>query len=359
VRPNTTDRVSVPATAEDLTPAWITAALALGEVQRVHAAAVGTGNMAATVLLTVEWAEPASAPSTFIAKVSSSDPVKRKAAMGWRAYEIESSFYAVLAPTLTGDVPRCYWAGFDAEAGTYAVVLEDLSELTPGDDVDGCNPLEADRALAELALVHGARWDDPELAELSWLNRPPRSQPEALRAAMIEASGKVAATCADRLPAEVLALIERYAATSDRYDRRGFGGPRTVAHGDFRNDNLMFGPGRVCILDWQTVQLGAALADVAYYIGSALSVEDRRAHERDLVHAYHARLRAQGVDLTWNWCWTEYRRHTLSLMATALTAVRGLTSLDERGNRMLLALIERAAYHVLDLDSIDLLAGSS
>jgi aminoglycoside phosphotransferase (APT) family kinase protein len=291
-----------------------------------------------------------------VVKVTATDPEKRKAAVAWRAYEIETAFYTSIAPALTADIPQCFWAAFDRESGAYAVVLEDLSELTPGDDLIGCTPPDADRALAELARVHGGQWNDPALTELSWLNRYPRGQAGTLRADMTSASERFAAKFSDRVPAEVLTLIEQFAERSDDYDRKGFGGPRTIVHGDFRGDNLMFGPDRVCILDWQTVQLGSALADAAYYIGGSLTTEHRRAHERDLVRAYHARLRAQGLDLAWDWCWNEYRRHALSLLTTTLKLARNVSTLDERGSDMLLALTQRAAYHALDLESMHLLA---
>ena len=50
----------------------------------------------------------------------------------------------------------------------------------------------------------------------------------------------------------------------------------------------------MAVLDWQTVRLGPAMSDVAYFIGSALQPEDRRANEEALVREYHAALAAAG-----------------------------------------------------------------
>src|SRR5690606_17604900 len=110
------------------------------------------------------------------------------------------------------------------------------------------------------------------------------------------------------LDPEVVALTEAFVPRIGDYvgDQPR---PWTVAHGDFRVDNLLFGGDRVAVVDWQTVAHGPGLADLAYFLGASLPVEDRRAHERDLVAGYHQRLTAGGVDLDFDDCWAGYRRY--------------------------------------------------
>ena len=54
---------------------------------------------------------------------------------------------------------------------------------------------------------------------------------------------------------------------------------------------MLFGrPGSLrdlTVVDWQTVTWGPAMTDVAYFIGCALQVEDRRAYYDELLQAYH------------------------------------------------------------------------
>ena len=50
-------------------------------------------------------------------------------------------------------------------------------------------------------------------------------------------------------------------------------------HGDFRADNLLFGPARPVVLDWQTASFGAGTGDLAYFLGSSLLVPLRQEHE--------------------------------------------------------------------------------
>jgi hypothetical protein len=349
-------RVAVPANAAELTPEWITEALGIGVAQSAATVPFGMGNAASTVRLNVTWAPGVRGPDSFVVKVpAAAGSEQRHAADGWGLYAVEAMFYASLAADLKADTPKCYWAGHDADAGTYAVVLEDLGHLTAGDDVTGGDPTRAGRAIGELALVHGPRWGDAKLAELTWLNRYPRGQGGVLHKEMTSAVARLDADYADELPPDVLDLGRRFALLADRYDRKGFGGPRTIVHQDFRDDNLMFGPDRVCILDWQTVQLGAGLADLAYYLAASLRTEDRRAHEDGLVRSYHQRLLAQGVELAWDTCWRDYRRHGLALLTTILKFINQRPDLPQRTRQLMVQMIRRGAHQAMDLDSLNLL----
>ena len=64
----------------------------------------------------------------------------------------------------------------------------------------------------------------------------------------------------------------------------------------------------VAAVDWQTVALGLPARDVAYFLGTSLAVDDRRAHEQALVAAYHGALAGHGVGgYTLDECWDDYR----------------------------------------------------
>ena len=75
--------------------------------------------------------------------------------------------------------------------------------------------------------------------------------------------------------------------------------PFAVIHGDYRLDNLMFSTTEdddVVAVDWQTMIVGPPTRDVAYFLGTSLDVDDRRASEEQLVASYHRELCARGVD---------------------------------------------------------------
>ena len=53
------------------------------------------------------------------------------------------------------------------------------------------------------------------------------------------------------------------------------------------------------VFDFQCIKENNGMLDVAYHIGSSMSVKDRRLHERDLLIHYYNVMRQRGVtDLT-------------------------------------------------------------
>jgi hypothetical protein len=86
--------------------------------------------------------------------------------------------------------------------------------------------------------------------------------------------------------------------------------PWSVIHGDAHVGNLYLdGAGRPSFVDWQLVQRGPWYLDVGYHIASALTIEDRRRSERDLVRHYLGLLAAAGVDApSWDDAWLGVRR---------------------------------------------------
>jgi len=140
-------------------------------------------------------------------------------------------------------------------------------------------------------------------------------------------------------------------------DRRG---PWTVAHGDFRLDNLLFGTRAgappVVVVDWQTVTHGPGISDLSYFLGAGLLTEARRRHEADLVRTYHDVLRAAGVtDLGWDECWAQYRRYTFAGLIMAIAASM-LVEQTDRGDDMFVTMAQRHGRHAIDLEAERLIA---
>ena len=294
-----------------------------------------------------------------MAKVTAASETSRTIAAIVQTYAIEVGFYTEMASTLTVNAPHCYWAGHDAAANRYTVVLEDVAPAQQGDQMRGCSIDEAAAALDELVRLHAGRWGDKSLAEIGWLNRR-SAEAASMLGMLLEASlPTFLERYGARLDADVVELTERFFPQIGHY-LDGEPAPPTVIHGDFRNDNLMFGGPRVWVLDWQTVSVGDASSDLSYFLGGSLVPELRRAHERDLVAHYRAALSGQGVEVDADELWAGYRRHAFSGLVMAVLASTNVEQTD-RGDDMFVAMADRAGRHVLDLDSeaaIGLHAGS-
>jgi aminoglycoside phosphotransferase (APT) family kinase protein len=89
--------------------------------------------------------------------------------------------------------------------------------------------------------------------------------------------------------------------------------PQCVVHGDAHVGNVFFDPdGTPGLLDWQGTKRARWAYDIAQFVVSALSIDERRAHEQDLLRFYLARLEHLGVTPpSWDAAWLDYRRHTI------------------------------------------------
>ena len=106
-----------------------------------------------------------------VLKVAASDPVSRQTGVALGLYEREVRFYAEVAPRLVGPIAPCYHASFDAEAGTFALLLGDAGPAEVGDEIEGTSLERARLAVSELGRLHGPAIGDPTLAGAAWLNR--------------------------------------------------------------------------------------------------------------------------------------------------------------------------------------------
>ncbi|WP_372792167.1 phosphotransferase, partial [Paraconexibacter sp.] len=290
------------------------------------------------------------APETVVVKLASDDPTSRATGVGMGAYYREIAFYRHLAGRIGGPLPACHHAEYDPAEGWFSLVLEDVAGATQGDQIEGCTVEQAEIALRELARVHAPVLGDLALGTADYLNQPnPLNQQllEMLLPGFLE-------RYADRMAPEHAEVCTRFVPVLDAWaaEQRP---PLGLVHGDYRLDNLLFGDGTCTVVDWQTVTWGPVMLDAAYFIGGGLSVEDRRASERDLLRVYHDELRAQGVrSLPWEEVWDGYRRACfhgiLMTVAASMVVVR-----TERGDDMFMTWLERNAQQVLDLDALDLL----
>ena len=166
--------------------------------------------------------------------------------------------------------------------------------------------------------------------------------------------------CADTLAPEHQEVCRLFVEHLPAYLRLR-GGPRTATHGDFRLDNLLFQPdsARPVVVDWQTAAWGGASVDAAYFIGGCMEVDDRRAHEGDLLAHYHGALCSRGVrDYPLEQLRADTRRDTFAgiLMAVVASMVVQRT---ERGDLMFLTSCSRHAQHALDADAPALLLAAA
>jgi aminoglycoside/choline kinase family phosphotransferase len=359
-----TSPLPIAETPDALTPAWLTDALTAGghldgaRVTDASTRPLGTGQMCDSVRVALTYDGPTSAPASCIAKLPAADPTSRATALSLRSYEKEVRFYQQLAPGLPMRTPAVFHADIDVETAAFVLLLEDMAPAAQGDQLEGCTPDVAEVAVAELVRLHAPRWDDRTLDDLEWLS----PDPEASRMLMTMLLPTLWDGFRERyvadLPAHVHQAGDALFAELGAYLTPD-ADARTIIHGDYRLDNLLFDPAPggtpIAVVDWQTCAVGTGLHDVAYFIGAGLHEDERRAVEGDLVRRYHAALVEAGVTgYGWDRCWRDYRRGTWAGLVMAVAASM-LVERTDRGDQMFLTMASRHARHALDLDAPEVL----
>ncbi|MGH3250031.1 MAG: phosphotransferase [Trebonia sp.] len=211
-----------------------------------------------------------------------------------RTGSIEASFYRDLAARTGVRTLRSRYADVHAESGHGIVITEDVV-AQGGTFLDSLSPYTPDQAadsLRQLALLHAATWCDPIAVTAPWL--APRAEARTVHRGVTEIRANFESPdLGPGVPAEVRDAGRLHAAFRELADLTRESRPWSVVHGDAHIGNFYLdGAGRPSLLDWQLVQRGPWYLDVGYHIASALTVEDRRSHEDDLVHHYLDELRA-------------------------------------------------------------------
>lgn len=325
--------------------------LEAARVVSVREEPIGTGQMSESRRLHLTYSGPSSMPSTLIAKFPSGDERSRAAGRATRCYEVESSFYRDLHGALDVGAPTCFHVERNEETDDFLLLLEDLAPCRQGDQLEGCSPDEAGACVDELVKLHGPLWNSPFLGRLGWLNRSTSRERSGSRALLQSVYPSFVERYHDRLEPSTYRLVERFVHDPGSYFHRELP-HRTVVHGDFRLDNLLFRNGGVGVVDFQTVTHACGVQDLAYFLGAGLSVDDRRVHERDLVRRWVDGLSGYGVSIAVDAAWDEYRAFAFAGVVMSVVASM-LVQRTPRGDEMFLAMAHRHAQHAIDLDSLD------
>jgi len=353
---------AIAATSDLVDAAWLTAALrasgAIGDasVTAVTKTPVGNGLVGDSFRfgLTYDRAEPG-APESVVGKFPAADPSSRASGASFRLYLREVSFYRQIASTVGIITPKAHYAEIDEAGQDFTLIFEDMGPARPGDQLTGCSVADAETAMLEAAALHAPRWADPSLLQLEWLNPS-----EELNATFRAGLPMVLAAYHERydglLEHEFMKLVDRLPDVMPAFHAMD-AGPRTVQHGDFRLDNILFdaqgGKKRMATLDWQTVTCGPGLLDVSYFLSAGLPVDVRRAHEQDLVRRYHDELQRLGVrDYGWDACWRDYRRFAVhGVFMGVFSSI--VVERTERGDQLFLAMTRGGCAQALDHGAFD------
>ena len=218
----------------------------------------------------------------------------------WKPGQREVAFYRDVAPaTPAGLLPHCYDGHADIEAGTWHLLLEDLTDTHRAATAWPLPPAfeQCAAIVGTQARFHASWWNDDRLGvTIGRLGQP------SLEAMTRQFDG-FARDFGDRLPSERRELHRSLLRSAPRLLARPQ--PRTIVHGDAHAWNcfLPTGAGTPRLFDWDAWQIDHASDDLAYLMAVHWYPDQRRAFEALLLDRYHDNLLAYGV--------TGYGRDTL------------------------------------------------
>ena len=341
----------LPLTVEDVTREWLETALQRNfpavRIEQLEIVDVIWGT-ATKVRVLVRYADPSAddGPPEALCIKACLDERIRALGMG-QAYRDEAMFFGDIAPRLDIALPRCWFADVDA-GGQGLVILDDLIAhgCTFKPPTETWSPDQVSAALEVQASWHGPTWSGNHLEDLDWL-KP--GSPSIRSAADHLFDPEQWALRFDEIGDQVPRWLEnmpRLQESTMRLWEIDDASVPSLSHGDPHPGNTYFdSAGQPHFLDWQCVGRAPVMWDVTYFLVGALSIDDRRTHERDLIHHYLTAFHAAGGTLSFEDAWTGYRQHQLHGVLWFPTPIE-MQPLENT-----VAVVERYAAGVEDHDS--------
>lgn len=347
----TAAHLSIPQGWDDITPGWMTAALSQhfpgAEVDEVRVALRDDGtNRRARLALGYS---AGSGPATVFAKAV--DPEHADLVELTSGLYHEPRLFVSEVP-LPLDHPTVYIAIVDEGRRDFLMVMEDVV-ARGADPRDSTRPMTVDQVAAGvrgLARLHSEYWGVrlTRHTGLEWVE--PFVAFDGLEYAPLHIAHE---RLGDTVPAEIIALsgTELFVDIWARYIGSLTTSVATLLHGDAHIGNTYVLPGGdVGFLDWQMLRRGNFSLDLGYFLQGALTIEDRRAADRELVAEYRHALRLPGDEIpSEEEVWLRYRASAAHGLAIWMATLSGGDAWQRAD--ICLAFAQRYAAAFTDLDT--------
>ncbi len=206
------------------------------------------------------------------------------------------------------------------------MIMEDVV-ARGADPRDSTRPMTIDQVangVRGLARMHSEYWGDRVTTHpgLGWV------EPFVAFAGLEYAPLHIAhERLGDTVPAEIPALsgTELFVDIWARYIGTLTTSPQTLLHGDPHIGNTYVLPDDdVGFLDWQMARRGNWSLDLGYFLQGALTIEDRRRGERELLDEYRGALRLSADEIpTVDEIWLRYRASVAHGLAIWMATLSG------------------------------------
>ena len=351
---------NIPLHQGDLTPDWFTETIGAGarclDVATTPIG-VGVGLVGQLFACELSW-DGGTAPTNLVAKLAAEGVESRFVAMVLNMYGREVGFYNELATHTSVPHPKCFYADHNVETHDTVLLLENVSAYGKQfDQVNGATLAQATPAIRTIARLHADWWDNPKLDDYPWLRKlSDDPYPGAVQMAIAAGWPVVQEYMADLINPAVQRLGDSFVDNIPAIFAQCCDGPLTLAHADWRLDNLFFAADPtqpVMAVDWQLVDRSCGPRDVAYLVTQSLELSDP-AQYVEALDIYLDELAALGVIVDRDWALLSYRRATRFGFVYPIVAGGSLTVEDPRHHDLCRALMRRCATAMEALDTFNL-----
>jgi aminoglycoside phosphotransferase (APT) family kinase protein len=318
----------------------------------------GVGMMSAMSILHFDWNDPSQLPSSLVVKLAAENETNRTVSQQFNLYLKEVNYYRELAPKTTARSPKVYASDIDDEHNFY-ILMENVSDYRMGSQVEGATAEECGLCIDFLATLHASFWG--QLEDVEWLPNMSNSE-NARNMAMGCDVGwtQLLEYFGEFVPDSINTRREDYIANIPNLQEQLDQAPRTLIHGDFRMDNMLFGqaPGQdpLLVVDFQGPLKGNGIHDLAYLLSHSARPEVRRANEKRLVQRYVDGISAAGIkDYEFDKAWQDYRVGVLYSWTVAVVIAGTMDPANDRGYAWMSKMVERNGIAIEDLDCLSLL----
>lgn len=346
--------MQIPTTIDEVDAGWMAQALGRPVSAVEHEQiGVGVGVSSAVYRSTLTGGQP----ETVITKLPALAEEAVFTSSVLRMYIREVRFFSNLAADSPIRVPQGYFGAVDEETSQFVQVMEDMGSLRVVDQNEGMHLDDARQAVDELAAWHARWWGRAdafvEAGDVVCLSDP--VYPAVLPLVFAEGWEKV--TGAMTVDPSILRVGPSWTERMPSLLQSLAAAPNTIAHGDYRADNILFADdGSVVLLDFQLTGRGSGSYDLAYFVTQSLATDDAATHETELFNRWRDGLIANGVaeaetvDL-----WDRYREAAYFCLVYPIVASRGMDFGDERQFQLVDNMNSRFARAVDQLNLADLL----
>lgn len=257
-------------------------------------------------------------PLVIIIKLSSTNSELLNSVKFSKLYERERVFYTKIQKRLDLLTPHCLWISLDEKSYQQLIIMIAQEEREVYTREVGCPPEKVPSVLKAMAHLHAHFWNN---LEYEWLEEIPEyfelydieSVMRDFHLVLDEFQKKIGRELPDQFSIlkstpwqEMVKIIDHI------YNKR----PRTLVHGDCKLDNMFFiskgGQSNLMLMDWQLMEKGNPVIDLAYFLVENLTIENRRELEESYIHLYYRYLLEEGVkDYSYEELYQDYKLYLI------------------------------------------------